>query len=138
MNKSIIEKFMNLKMNLKNVIDDETRDNMCYSCYKMDIESESSKDFGHQWGIGVIDPSFHSVNMCNECFKIELDELDYLHGTSLCITCIQCGTDIEKINKLYSKIPGICNHCFLEVADPNHTCIRCDPTFPIPEEENYD
>ena len=138
MNKRVIEKFINLKMNLKNVIDDEPRDNICYSCYIMHVNGENSADAEHQWGHGIVEPSFLSVNMCNECFKIELDELDYLHETRLCISCSQCGTDIERKNNLFSKIPGICNHCFLEVVNPNHTCIRCDPTFPVRQEENHD
>ena len=28
----------------------------------------------------------------------------------------------------------VCNHCFLVVANKDHSCIRCDPSFPIPQE----
>ena len=139
MNKIISELNFNFIPSIKKRVEDDTKDYMCYSCYKMELDGEISKDIGHQWGNGVIDPSSQlEDSMCNDCFKLELDELSFsLDGISR-LSCMQCGLDLEKNNDLLSAIKGVCNHCYLKVANRSHSCIRCDPTFPVTEEANYD
>jgi len=135
MNKIINELRFNLIPSIK-IVDDDTKDYMCHSCYKMELEGDVSTDIEHQWGNGVIDPSSQSGSItCNDCFRLELDEPIFsLHLLSPHLSCTQCGQDLEKNNDLFNVIRGICNHCFLEVANPDHSCIRCDPTFPVPQE----
>lgn len=132
MNKIISELNFNFIPSIKKRVEDDTKDYMCYSCYKMELDGEISKDIGHQWGNGVIDPSSQLKDtFCNDCFKLELDESSFsLDGISR-LSCTQCGLGLEKNNDLFSPIKGICNHCYLEVANRNHSCIHCDPTFPI-------
>ena len=136
---SLGELNFNLIPSIKKRVDDDTKDYICYSCFKKELDGEISKDIGHQWGNGVIDPSSQlEDSMCNDCFKLELDELSFsLDGISR-LSCMQCGLDLEKNNDLLSAIKGVCNHCYLKVANRSHSCIRCDPTFPVTEEANYD
>ena len=138
MNKITGRQNLNQKLSFKKDVDVEIRDNLCNSCFRMELDGFSSTDIGIQWGFGTVDPTSQSSNMCNECFKMELDEPNF----SLCgvsnVSCMQCGVCIEKNNDLFSAINGICNHCFLAVANPDHSCIRCDPTFSVNMETNYD
>ena len=136
MNNILNELRFNLIPSIKKRPDDDTKDYMCYSCYKMELDGNLSTDIEYQWGNGVIDPSSQSGNnMCDDCFRLELDESIFsLHLLYPHLSCTQCGIDLEKNNNLFSEIRGICNHCFLEAANPNHSCIRCDPTFPVPQE----
>ena len=138
MNKITSRQNLNQKLSFKKDADIETRDNLCDSCFRMELDGFSSTDIGIQWGFGTVDPTSQSSNMCNECFKMELDEPNF----SLCgisnVSCMQCGVYIEKNNDLFSAIKGICNHCFLAVANPEHSCIRCNPVFPINKETNHD
>ena len=136
MNKIINELRFNLIPSVKKIVDDDTKDYMCHSCYKMELEGDVSTDIEHQWGNGVIDPSSQSGSItCNDCFRLELDEPIFsLHLLNPHLSCTQCGQDLEKNNDLFNVIRGICNHCFLEVANPDHSCIRCDPAFPVPQE----
>ena len=138
MNKITGRQNFNRKLSFKKDADVETRDNLCDSCFRMELDGFSSADSGIQWGFGAVDPTSQSSNMCNECFKMELDEPNF----SLCgisnVSCMQCGVYIEKNNDLFSAIKGICNHCFLSVANPEHSCIRCNPVFPINKETNHD
>ncbi len=140
MNKFINELNFNFIPSIKKRADDDTKDYMCHSCFKRELDGEISKDIGHQWGNGVIDPSSQlEDSMCNECFKLELDEPNLsLHLLYPHLSCTQCGLDLEKNNDLFSAIRGICNHCYLEVANTDHSCIRCDPTFPVSKEANCD
>ena len=133
MNKIINKLNCNWIPSIRKRLDDDTKDYMCYSCYKMAIDMDLSTDIGHQWGNGVIDPSSQSEDsMCDDCFKLELDEPNLsLHLLYPNLSCTQCGLGLEKNNDLFSPIRGICNHCYLEVANRSHSCIRCDPTFPI-------
>jgi hypothetical protein len=72
---SLGELNFNLIPSIKKRADDDTKDYICYSCYKMAIDMDLSTDIGHQWGNGVIDPSSQSEDsMCDDCFKLELDE----------------------------------------------------------------
>ena len=74
MNKITNEFRFNLIPSVK-IVDDETKDYMCHSCYKMEIEGEVSTDIEHLWGNGVIDPSSQSGSIvCNDCLRLELDE----------------------------------------------------------------
>ena len=132
MNKIISELNFNFIPSIKKRVEDDTKDYMCYSCYKMELDGEISKDIGHQWGNGVIDPSSQLKDtFCNDCFKLELDESSFsLDGISR-LSCTQCGLGLEKNNDLFSPIKGICNPCYLEVPNRSHSCIRCDPTFPV-------
>ena len=117
----------------------QLENSMCNDCFKMELDGESPKHIGHQWGIGVIDPSSvqSKTNMCNECFKLELDESNFLQDVVSLLSCIQCGFSLEKNTELFSKIPRICNHCYLTVANIKHSCIRCDPTFPMPQDNLF-
>ena len=132
MNKIISELNFNFIPSIKKRVEDDTKDYMCHSCFKKELDGEISKDIGHQWGNGVIDPSSQLKDtFCNDCFKLELDESSFsLDGISR-LSCTQCGLGLEKNNDLFSPIKGICNHCYLEVANRSHSCIHCDPTFPI-------
>ena len=138
MNKITSRQNLNQKLSFKKDVDVEIRDNLCNSCFRMELDGFSSTDSGIQWGLGAVDPTSQSSSICNECFKMELDEPNF----SLCgvsnVSCMQCGVCIEKNNDLFSAINGICNHCFLAVANPDHSCIRCDPTFSVNMETNYD
>jgi len=138
MNKITGRQNLNQKLSFRKDADVEIRDNLCNSCFRMELNGFSSTDSGIQWGFGAVDPTSQSSSMCNECFKMELDEPNF----SLCgvsnVSCMQCGVCIEKNNDLFSAINGICNHCFLAVANPDHSCIRCDPTFSVNMETNYD
>ena len=138
MSKIINELKFNLIPSIKKRTDDDTKDYMCHSCYKLELDGSLSTDIEHQWGNGVIDPSSQSGNsMCNDCFRLELDEPSTsLHLLFPHLSCMQCGADLEKNSDLFSKIRGICNHCFLEEANEGQSCIRCDPTFPVPQEAN--
>jgi len=140
MNKIINKLNYNWIPSIRKRLDDDTKDYMCYSCYKMVIDMDLSTDIGHQWGNGVIDPSSQSEDsMCDDCFKLELDEPNLsLHLLYPNLSCTQCGLGLEKDTNLFSTIRGICNHCYLQVANTDHVCIRCDPTFPVTKEANYD
>ena len=138
MNKIACWSNMYRKLNFKKDADVETRYNLCNSCFRMELDGFSSTDIGIQWGFGAVDPTSQSSSICNECFKIELDEHNFLPYAMSYISCMQCGICIEKNNDLLSAIKGICNHCFLAVANPDHSCIRCDPTFSVNMETNYD
>jgi hypothetical protein len=140
MNKFINELNFNFIPSIKKRVDDDTKDYMCHDCFKLEFDGELSTDIGRQWGIGVIDPSSvqSKTNMCNECFKLELDGSNMLQDIASLLSCMQCGLSLEKNNELLSKIPGICNHCYLAVANTKHSCIRCDPTFPVTKEAYYD
>jgi len=129
---SLGELNFNLIPSIKKRVDDDTKDYMCQSCYKMELDGEILKDTALMWGNGVIDPSSQLEDtFCNDCFKLELDEPNFsLDGISR-LSCTQCGLGLEKNNDLFSPIRGICNHCYLEVANRSHSCIRCDPTFPV-------
>ena len=134
MNKIAFWSNMYQKINFKKDADVDVRDNLCDSCFKTESDRISSTDLGLQWGHGVVDPTSLTSSMCNECFKMDLDEPDFWQVGISELSCMQCGTDIEKNCDLMSAIKGVCNHCFLVVANKDHRCIRCDPTFPIPEE----
>ena len=138
MNKIAIIHF-NLKPSFKKITSDENRDYMCDECFKREHDGEPSTDLGHQWGMGLIDPSsVHSkINMCNGCFKLEHDESNFLQGVVSLQSCTQCGLPLEKNTELLCEIPGICNHCYLAVANTKHSCIRCDPTFPMPQDNLF-
>ena len=130
MNKIINELNFNSIPSIKKSADD----GMCHSCYKMELDGNLSTDIENQWGNGVIDPSSQLESMCNDCFKLELDGPNFsLDGISR-LSCTQCGLGLEKNNDLFSAIRGICNHCFLVAANQDHSCIRCDPTFPVSQE----
>ena len=122
------------KINFKKDAGAETQDNLCDSCFRMKLDGRSLNDPGLQWGFGVIDPTSQTRNMCNECFKLELDEDNFLPVTASELSCMQCGSQIEKGVNLLSAIKGICNHCFLVAANKDHSCIRCDPAFPTSKE----
>ena len=100
----------------------------------MELDGRSLNDLGLQWGFGVTDPTSQTSNMCNECFKLELDENNLALAKTSELSCMQCGIRVESENNLLSSIKGVCNHCFLVVANKDHSCIRCDPSFPIPQE----
>ena len=132
MNKIISELNFNFIPSIKKRVEDDTKDFICHSCFKKELDGEILKDTALMWGNGVIDPSSQlEDSMCDECFKLQLDEPSFsLDGISR-LSCTQCGLDLEKNNDLFSPIRGICNHCYLEVANRSHSCIHCDPTFPI-------
>ena len=132
MNKIISELNFNFIPSIKKRVEDDTKDFICHSCFKKELDGEILKDTALMWGNGVIDPSSQlEDSMCNDCFKLELDEPSFsLDGISR-LSCTQCGLCLEKNNDLFSPIKGICNHCYLEVANRSHSCIHCDPTFPI-------
>ena len=132
MNKIISELNFNFIPSIKKRVEDDTKDFICHSCFKKELDGEILKDTALMWGNGVIDPSSQlEDSMCNDCFKLELDEPSFsLDGISR-LSCTQCGLGLEKNNDLFSPIRGICNHCYLEVANRSHSCIHCDPTFPI-------
>jgi hypothetical protein len=132
MNKIISELNFNFIPSIKKRVEDDTKDFICHSCFKKELDGEILKDTALMWGNGVIDPSSQlEDSMCDECFKLQLDEPSFsLDGISR-LSCTQCGLCLEKNNDLFSPIKGICNHCYLEVANRSHSCIHCDPTFPI-------
>ena len=132
MNKIISELNFNFIPSIKKRVEDDTKDFICHSCFKKELDGEILKDTALMWGNGVIDPSSQlEDSMCDECFKLQLDEPSFsLDGISR-LSCTQCGLGLEKNNDLFSPIKGICNHCYLEVANRSHSCIHCDPTFPI-------
>ena len=138
MNKITGRQNLNQKLSFRKDADVEIRDNLCNSCFRMELDGFSSTDSGIQWGFGAVDPTSQSSSICNECFKMELDEPNFSPDSISNISCMQCGVCIEKNNDLFSAINGICNHCFLAVANPDHSCIRCDPTFSVNMERNYD
>jgi hypothetical protein len=138
MNKITSRQNLNQKLSFKKDADVETRDNLCDSCFRMELDGFSSTDIGIQWGFGEVDPTSQSSSICNECFKMELDEPNFSPDSISDISCMQCGICIEKNSDLFSAIKRICNHCFLAVANPDHSCIRCDPTFSVNMETNYD
>ena len=122
------------KINFKKDAVVETQDHLCDSCFRMELDGRSLNDLGLQWGFGVTDPTSQTSNMCNECFKLELDENNFSLAKTSELSCMQCGIRVERQNNLLSSIKGVCNHCFLVVANKDHSCIRCDPSFPIPQE----
>ena len=122
------------KINFKKDTVVETQDYLCDSCFRMELDGRSLNDLGLQWGFGVTDPTSQTSNMCNECFKLELDENNLSLDKTSELSCMQCGIRVERQNNLLSSIKGVCNHCFLVVANKDHSCIRCDPSFPIPQE----
>ena len=122
------------KINFKKDTVIETQDHLCDSCFRMELDGRSLNDLGLQWGFGVVDPTSQTSNMCNECFKLELDENNLALAKTSELSCMQCGIRVERENNLFSSIKGVCNHCFLVVANKDHSCIRCDPSFPIPQE----
>ena len=71
-------------------------------------------------------------SMCIECFsdQTEQDSVFSKHYP-LQKACTKCGLYVEGNNELYSKLPGICNHCYLRITkqDANHSCKHCDPNF---------
>ena len=138
MNKITGRQNLNQKLSFKKDAEVKIRDNLCNSCFRMELDGFSSTDIGIQWGFGTVDPTSQSSNMCNECFKMELDEPNFSISGISNVSCMQCGICIEKNNDSFSAIKGICNHCFLAVANPDHSCIRCNPVFPINKETNYD
>jgi len=117
------------KINFKKDTGVETQDNLCDSCFRMKLDGISSNDLGLQWGFGVVDPTSQTSNMCNECFKLKLDEDNFSLVKTSELSCMQCGIHVERENNLLSSIKGVCNHCFLVVANKDHSCIRCDPAF---------
>ena len=130
MNKIVISPNLNQKSSFKKDTEVETLDNLCDSCFRMDLDGIISTDIGLQWGFGALDPTSQSSNMCNECFKVELDEPNFSLVARSNFSCMQCGACIEKNNDLFSAIKFLCNHCFLVEANHEHSCIRCDSTFP--------
>ena len=134
MNKIAFWSNMYQKINFKKDAVVETQDYLCDSCFRMELEGRSLNDLGLQWGFGVTDPTSQTSNMCNECFKLELDENNFSLDKTSELSCMQCGIRVERENNLFSSIKGVCNHCFLVVANKDHSCIRCDPSFPIPQE----
>jgi len=122
------------KINFKKDTVVETQDYLCDSCFRMELDGRSLNDLGLQWGFGVTDPTSQTSNMCNECFKLELDEYNFSLVKTSELSCMQCGIRVESENNLLSSIKGVCNHCFLVVANKDHSCIRCDSSFPIPQE----
>ena len=134
MNKITFWSNMYQKINFKKDAVVETQDYLCDSCFRMELDGRSLNDLGLQWGFGVTDPTSQTSNMCNECFKLELDENNLSLDKTSELSCMQCGIRVERENNLLSSIKGVCNHCFLVVANKDHSCIRCDPSFPIPQE----
>ena len=134
MNKITFWSNMYQKINFKKDTVVETQDHLCDSCFRMELDGRSLNDLGLQWGFGVTDPTSQASNMCNECFKLELDENNLALAKTSELSCMQCGIRVERENNLLSSIKGVCNHCFLVVANKDHSCIRCDPSFPIPQE----
>lgn len=134
MNKITFWSNMYQKINFKKDAVVETQDYLCDSCFRIELEGSSLNDLGLQWGFGVTDPTSQTSNMCNECFKLELDENNLSLDKTSELSCMQCGIRVESENNLLSSIKGVCNHCFLVVANKDHSCIRCDPSFPIPQE----
>ena len=134
MNKIAFWSNMYQKINFKKDAVVETQDYLCDSCFRMELDGRSLNDLGLQWGFGVTDPTSQTSNMCNECFKLELDENNLSLDKTSELSCMQCGIRVERQNNLLSSIKGVCNHCFLVVANKDHSCIRCDPSFPIPQE----
>ena len=72
-------------------------------------------------------------SMCIDCFSLETNQ-DTVFSTKYLNQqyCSQCGLYVEAKKELYSKLPGVCNHCYLRItkSDKNHSCIHCDPNFP--------
>ena len=134
MNKIAFWSNMYQKINFKKDTVVEAQDHLCDSCFRMELDGRSLNDLGLQWGFGVTDPTSQTSNMCNECFKLELDENNLALVKTSELSCMQCGIRVESENNLLSSIKGVCNHCFLVVANKDHSCIRCDPSFPIPQE----
>ena len=134
MNKITFWSNMYQKINFKKDTVVEAQDHLCDSCFRMELDGRSLNDLGLQWGFGVTDPTSQTSNMCNECFKLELDENNLSLDKTSELSCMQCGIRVESENNLLSSIKGVCNHCFLVVANKDHSCIRCDPSFPIPQE----
>ena len=120
MNKITFWSNMYQKINFKKDTVIETQDHLCDSCFRMELDGRSLNDLGLQWGFGVTDPTSQTSNIA-------------LAKTSE-LSCMQCGIRVERENNLFSSIKGVCNHCFLVVANKDHSCIRCDPSFPIPQE----
>ena len=120
MNKITFWSNMYQKINFKKDTVIETQDHLCDSCFRMELDGRSLNDLGLQWGFGVVDPTSQTSNIA-------------LAKTSE-LSCMQCGIRVERENNLFSSIKGVCNHCFLVVANKDHSCIRCDPSFPIPQE----
>ena len=134
MNKIAFWSNLHQKINFKKDADAETQDNLCDSCFRIKLDGRSLNDPGLQWGFGVIDPTSQTSNMCNECFKLELDEDNFSLVKTSELSCMQCGSQIEKGVNLLSAIKGVCNHCFLVAANKDHSCIHCDPAFPTSKE----
>ena len=134
MNKITFWSNMYQKINFKKDTVVEAQDYLCDSCFRIELDDRSLNDLGLQWGFGVTDPTSQASNMCNECFKLELDENNLALAKTSELSCMQCGIRVERQNNLLSSIKGVCNHCFLVVANKDHSCIRCDPSFPIPQE----
>jgi hypothetical protein len=80
-------------------------------------------------------------NLCIDCFKIQIDEEpDFSMAGELHYPCTSCGLYLEKGVDLFSKLDGICNHCYLRKSNLNkdHSCISCDPSFPIPQDNLHE
>ena len=78
MNKIVNELRFNLIPSVKKIVDDDDKDYMCHSCYKMELGGDVSTNIEHQWGNGVIDPSSQSGNnMWDDCFRLEIDEASF-------------------------------------------------------------
>ena len=72
-------------------------------------------------------------SMCIDCFSLETNQ-DTVFSTKYLKQeyCSNCGLYVEAKKELYSKLPGMCNHCYLRItkSDKNYSCIHCDPNFP--------
>ena len=71
-------------------------------------------------------------SMCIECFSDQTQQdTVFSKHYPLQKACTKCGLYVEGNNELYSKLPGICNHCYLRITkqDANHSCMHCDPNF---------
>ena len=78
-------------------------------------------------------------SMCIDCFKTEIGEqLHFSIAGESHILCASCELSLEKGINLFSKLESVCNHCYLKRAnlDKDHSCIHCDPTFPIPKDSS--
>ena len=109
--------------------------------YEMVLIYENCTKCGLSLGQLEVKNGEELAGMCLDCFMEAIGEKPAFYRVNeYKPVCIKCMGYMEENEELKSTMDKVCNHCFMRITgtDKNHSCIHCDPSFPMPQDSLHE
>jgi len=109
--------------------------------YEMVLVYENCNSCGLSLGQLEVKNGEELSGMCIDCFMEAIGEKSpFSRVNEYKPICIKCVGYMEENEELFSTMEKVCNHCYMRITgtDKNHSCIHCDPSFPMPQDNLHE